>query len=292
MRNLSDLVFDDSALSGIVGEILLTGIAVLAFAIIAVSAFSMLDPVENPHIDVDGWPNNYTDKIHIRHTGGEILDTDDLKLMVKVNDTRKSYTSSDIKDKFYSKDTWGLSDTISVNVSEEFGQQVTSDKNIEFTLVHTKSSVVIENGILAVEKDDGDGNGDGDGGNGNGDGAGDARGRVEYVDESVYRSGNKNKTLGFEFNVTEGNVTISYIEVDEEGKKNPIINGSEDSDYKIKIDNVEINSKDKWPVNDVEGNNNEFYIESSSNLNEIPTKDLSVKFIFGDGSDKSFDYWQ
>ncbi|ADI73523.1 Protein of unknown function DUF1628 [Methanohalobium evestigatum Z-7303] len=288
MRSLSDLVSDDEAVSSIIGEILMTGIAVLIFAIIAVSVFSMLDPVEEPHIDVDGWPNNYTDKIHIRHEGGEKLSTEDLKLIVEVNDTRKSYTGNEIKDDFHNKDTWQIADTISVDISEEFGQEVTYDKDIEFTLIHTKSSTVIENGVLTSSKvgtgdgsGDGDDGGDGNGnGNGNGDGTVNASERVKYVDDSVNKNG---ANFNFSFSVNEGEVTIDNIEL-------YLVN----EDGPVGYNNIKINEREftNENINVPEGINH-FLIISDEIAKGGPGKeDISVKFIFGDGSEKLFDEWQ
>ncbi|MFP4654814.1 MAG: type IV pilin N-terminal domain-containing protein [Methanohalobium sp.] len=279
-KNSKSLIENSDAVTEVVGEILMTAIDVLAFSLISIFVFSYLDTIDKPHVDVEGWVDVDSDIINLRHSGGEVVETKDIKLILNLNGSREEIDVESV----YNEPTWRLGDFISINTSSKWNLNIKGNQYIESTIVHTKSNVVIENGILLSEEYK-------DGGIEGptfppGDNQSDY---VEYVDDSVETSsggssngsqGNKNR-LSFNFSVTDGiNVTITDVEL----KGNDI--------DKFWINSDKINNND-LPAN-VNGNNNiEIQEEGNSRFADDYEKDenesdINIIFLFNDSSSKSF----
>jgi FlaG/FlaF family flagellin (archaellin) len=65
---------DTNAVSGVIGEVLVTAIAVLAFSVIAVFVFSYADSQEKVYADIQGWMDVDSDTVRLRHAGGQTID--------------------------------------------------------------------------------------------------------------------------------------------------------------------------------------------------------------------------
>jgi len=86
---------DERAVSGLVGEIMLIGIVILAIGLITVSTYSYLnkDP-DPPHIEVNGLANLAENEIHLKHQGGESIEGGNLRVLVNVNGTTLPHTGA------------------------------------------------------------------------------------------------------------------------------------------------------------------------------------------------------
>ena len=163
IKRLQDFVRKDDAVIEVFSEILLTGIIVIAIAAAAAFVLSSLDEPDNVRVDIDHWVDNETDTLYFRHSGGEIVDVEDLELVVYVNGSYETLTSSQFN---YDSDEWALGDVIEINTSS---YDIDYD-NVPSKLVHTASSLVIYDayGSIGDSGADNGGNGGDDGGDGDG----------------------------------------------------------------------------------------------------------------------------
>ncbi|WP_209680566.1 LamG-like jellyroll fold domain-containing protein [Methanohalophilus levihalophilus] len=145
MKTLSS---DESAVAEVVGEILLSAIAVLAFAAIVTFIFANLGADESARVDVDAWTDIDTDTVSFRHTGGETIDVSDIAFLVNINGTIERIDSSQISS-FYGRDIWEFGDTIELNVSDMFGYNITENSSIESKLIHTSANLVVFDSFLS-----------------------------------------------------------------------------------------------------------------------------------------------
>ena len=150
--NKHRITSDERAVSGLVGEILLIGIAIVAIGLIAVSVYSYLnkDP-ETPHLEVTGMANMGTNEIHIKHQGGDPIECENLRVLVNVPGPLLDPYDDD------SPDRWGLSDEGIGNFDQwTLGNilvldtmpevNITDDDEIRVTIVSLSSSRVVVSG--------------------------------------------------------------------------------------------------------------------------------------------------
>ncbi|WP_410510409.1 type IV pilin N-terminal domain-containing protein [Methanosarcina hadiensis] len=114
---MKKLIKDSSAVSDVLGEILMTTVAVILIGSIAVSIFSYGGPDDSPHTQVNEWIDVETDTIYLENSGGEFIDTGDLEIVVNVNGIRYTYSSSNISENLGNKNSWELGDRIEINTS-------------------------------------------------------------------------------------------------------------------------------------------------------------------------------
>ena len=132
---------DDSAVAEVVGEILLTAIAVLAFAAVVTFIFSNLGAEESIRADVSAWTDIDSDTVYFRHTGGETVDINDIEFLLNLNGSTERVNSSRISSS-YNRDVWEFGDTIALNVSDMFGYNITENSSLQSKLVHTSANIV------------------------------------------------------------------------------------------------------------------------------------------------------
>ena len=152
---------DERAVSGLVGEIMLIGIVILAIGLITVSAYSYLnkDP-DPPHIEVNGLANLVSDEIYLKHQGGELIEGGNLRVLVNVDGTTlkpfdddadnsdrwgiKLREEDDVEHNF---DRWTLGDilVLATNMTEH-PVDLTEDSKIRVTIVHRPSNRVAVSG--------------------------------------------------------------------------------------------------------------------------------------------------
>jgi FlaG/FlaF family flagellin (archaellin)/PKD repeat protein len=150
--NKHRLTSDERAISGLVGEILLIGIVIVAIGLIAVSVYSYLnkDP-DTPHIEVDGVANMRTNEIHIKHQGGDPIECENLRVLVNVNGTLLDPFDDDSPDRWGISDEgignferWTLGNILVLDTMPEVN--ITEDDEIRVTLVSLSSNRVIVSG--------------------------------------------------------------------------------------------------------------------------------------------------
>ena len=127
------------------GEVLMTTISVLILGSIAVSVFSYSGPADVPRTQVKGWMNTQNDTIYLENRGGEFIDTESLEIAVNINESRSTYSSSQIYANLGNRSLWELGDTIEINTSEEWGINITGGDEIYVYLIDTPSNELIQN---------------------------------------------------------------------------------------------------------------------------------------------------
>lgn len=142
-----NLLENTDAVSEIIGEILLTGIAVIAFSIIAVFLLSPQESIEKPTIDVDGWVDSDIDTIWIRHVGGERIKTDNIKIYVDINNDRFEINPQQLS-AMHSEPLWQLGDTIGLDASTLWGKDIVDTDQIYVVIVHVPSNTVLKSGTV------------------------------------------------------------------------------------------------------------------------------------------------
>lgn len=151
---------DERAVSGLVGEVLLIGIVIVAIGLISVSVYSYLnkDP-DTPHIEVDGVANMMANEIHIKHQGGDSIEGRNLRVLVSVNGTTLPAFDEDTSDRWGIRikgengveenfDRWTLGDILVLDTYTNTPPQInlTDDDEIRVTIVSLSSSRVIVSG--------------------------------------------------------------------------------------------------------------------------------------------------
>ncbi|WP_340817903.1 type IV pilin N-terminal domain-containing protein [Methanolobus sp. WCC4] len=166
MKYQPSFLENTEAISEVVGEILLTAIAVIAFSVVAVSVFSYMDPQEQVHADIQGWVDVDSDTVYLRHAGGERVDIIKTRVLLDINGTRREVSSSELET-IKGSDIWDLGETILINTSQLWSVDIGEDDNVALIMLTTNSNLVIKSGTLLGE-DQGVGSYSGGSGNGTG----------------------------------------------------------------------------------------------------------------------------
>lgn len=140
---------NSDAVSDVIGELLMTAVAFLAFGIIAVFVLSF-HGTTMPHVDIDGWVDVNDDTVHIRHSGGNSVDTSYIRILLNLNGTRKELSNDDVY-AILGSSTWGLGDTILINTSQLWSITISEDDYVDETIVHTGHNIVMVSCVLLGE---------------------------------------------------------------------------------------------------------------------------------------------
>jgi PKD repeat protein len=157
---VSNFSQDETAVSEIIGEVLMTAIAVLAFSVLAVFVFSYLESDSAVHADVDGWVDVDSDTIYLRHSGGESIDLDKVEIILNLNGTRRDLSSSGLE-QILGSGSWHLGQTIEIDTDLLWNTTINEDDYVGMILLQTDSNIVIESGSLLGEEIVGIGSGSG-----------------------------------------------------------------------------------------------------------------------------------
>ncbi|MDY9926566.1 type IV pilin N-terminal domain-containing protein [Methanosarcina sp.] len=145
MPKIKEFIKNRSAVSDVVGEVLMTTIAVILISSIAVFIFSYDGAADVPRAQVKGWMSEQTDTIYLEHGGGEFIDTEALEIAVNINGDRYNYSSPQIYANLENKRSWELGDTIKVNTFNEWAVNLTNDSEINVYLIDKPSKKVFQN---------------------------------------------------------------------------------------------------------------------------------------------------
>jgi hypothetical protein len=137
------------AVSDVIGELLMTAVAFLAFGIIAVFVLSF-QGTTMPHVDIDGWVDVNDDSVYLRHSGGNTVDTSYIRIILNLNGTRKELSPDDVY-AILGSSTWGLGDTIVINTSQLWSITISEDDYVDDTIIHTGHNIVMVSGVLLGE---------------------------------------------------------------------------------------------------------------------------------------------
>lgn len=141
LRNLRKFLNSSDCVSGIVGDVLLIGIVVIVFGMLATMVFSLDRPLDIPHVAVEKWARAPTDTIYIRHCGGDVIDVDDLKIMVNINGSSYVYSQENVSG-CLNKSLWDLGDVITINTNDKWGVPLKKGDPVFLHLVDMDSKQV------------------------------------------------------------------------------------------------------------------------------------------------------
>lgn len=146
-RKPEPLIKNCDAVSEVIGEILMTAIAVLAISVISLYVLSFEGPTDAPHVDIDAWVDTNSNIINFRHTGGDTVNTASLRILLGINGIKQELNSDNMTS-ITGSDRWGLGDTIEIDTQQLWGTYLTENDTISATIVHTTSKVVLQTGTL------------------------------------------------------------------------------------------------------------------------------------------------
>ncbi len=140
---------DCDAISEIIGELLMVVIAVIAFGVLAVIMLSYMEHSDTLHVDVDGWVNVSADTIYFRHSGGEVVEAEKLRMILNLNGTLVELSSDNVT-AILGKSLWQLGDIPEIDAMDRWGIDIKEDDYVGGTMIH--KTTVIFTGTLLGEK--------------------------------------------------------------------------------------------------------------------------------------------
>lgn len=147
-RRENTFINDTKAVSELVGDMLMTAIAVLAFSVIAVFLFSYADSREVVYADIQGWVSADSDTVHLRHAGGQTIDVPDIRILLNINGTVREIPPSGLAD-LKGSSIWQPGEVISINVSNLWEDEITPVSPVSATMLDLNTNMVIMSGTLA-----------------------------------------------------------------------------------------------------------------------------------------------
>ena len=144
---------DCQAVSEVMGAVLMISIVVLAFSAVAITVFSderAMDPPHTPHTNLRENIDTSKDKVQIFHIGGEAIDLEDIKIILRVNGMQAEFNMSDPDVEIYDPDgnklphdgVFTLGDYIEIDPSSKIN--IEHGDVVDFYFVHSESSQVIQ----------------------------------------------------------------------------------------------------------------------------------------------------
>jgi len=144
LPDLKKLIENRSAVSEVMGEILMTTIAILLVSVISIFIFTYDGADDVPHTQVKEWIDADTDKIYLEHGGGKFLETEAFEIVATINGERYVYTSSKIYAELGNQSSWQLGDTIEIDASDEWGIDIRDEDSVKVFLIDKTSRQVIQ----------------------------------------------------------------------------------------------------------------------------------------------------
>jgi len=151
LPNIKKFIKNRSAVSDVMGEVLMTTIAVLLISSISVFIFSYDGAADVPRAQVKEWMDTQKNTIYLEHSGGEFIDTEDLEIVVNVNGTRYVYNSSQIYTNLGNKTSWELGDRIEIDTHSEWNLDIEEKHEVNVYLIDMPSKKVFQNLQLSTE---------------------------------------------------------------------------------------------------------------------------------------------
>ncbi|MHC1565217.1 MAG: type IV pilin N-terminal domain-containing protein [Candidatus Syntropharchaeales archaeon] len=137
---------DENAVSEIVGEILMIGVVVISFGLVTTFVYTYLSgPDISPGIDVTGIADDTLDTIYLKHSGGEWIGENELKVILRINNTTYQYNCTD---------EFRLGDVIEINTSGEYGLDLRRGEEVTILLIHVPTGQIISSGELGYRAAD------------------------------------------------------------------------------------------------------------------------------------------
>ncbi|MEM2925429.1 MAG: type IV pilin N-terminal domain-containing protein [Methanocellales archaeon] len=144
---MRELFQSEGAVSEVIGELLMTSIAVVAFSIVAAFVFSYPINEDTPHVEVQAWAKAPS-TIYLKHVGGDPVDVKNLRIVICINGSISIWNSS--RSSF---STWFLGDIIKINTTLDItpGMNFSTSETLEVAVFYIKSGQQIARGYLKGE---------------------------------------------------------------------------------------------------------------------------------------------
>lgn len=139
---LKKLIKNNGAVSEVMGEVLLTSIAVLLVSSIGIFISTYDGATDVPHTQVKEWMNEGTDIIYLEHNGGEFLEIEAFEIAVNINGTKYIPPASIYSD--LNRSSWQLGDRIEINTSSNWGVDIKDKDEIKVFLIDIPSKQTIQ----------------------------------------------------------------------------------------------------------------------------------------------------
>ncbi|AKB73364.1 hypothetical protein MSLAZ_0103 [Methanosarcina lacustris Z-7289] len=150
-RTEKKITSDEQAVSEVMGQVLLVGIAVIMLSSLSVFVFSQDGPADIPHTDVLEIMDTSTDTICLKHGGGEPIRAEDAEIILNINGKKYVYTSSQIYKSLGNRSVWDVGDTIEINTMSTWTVDLKNRDEVELYLVDTPSKELIRKSSLTTE---------------------------------------------------------------------------------------------------------------------------------------------
>ncbi|WP_084600809.1 type IV pilin [Methanolacinia paynteri] len=124
---------DDSALSPVIGEMMMIALAVLLVSIFSVTLLGLLPAERSDSIDIIRSYNSSSDTLQLWHKGGDWVKKSDLKVVI-IRDDHTTETIS-LSDDNLEGDSFDLGDNITITKNLVSGDivRLISDKNVIYS---------------------------------------------------------------------------------------------------------------------------------------------------------------
>jgi FlaG/FlaF family flagellin (archaellin) len=143
MLDIKKLMESQKAVSEVVGEVLLTTIAVLLVSSIGIFVATYDGATDVPHTQVREWMDAGNDNIYLEHSGGEFLAVKDLEIAVSINGSKYNCPPG-VYSNLNDNSTWQLGDRIAINTSSEWGVDIKETDEVKVFLIDSPSKQVIQ----------------------------------------------------------------------------------------------------------------------------------------------------
>ena len=143
MRNFDEIKENCDAISGIIGEVLLTGIIVIMLSSVAVALYSIEEPVNTPHASVEELVDASSSTIYLKHVGGEPIPVEDMKISININGESYVYSPDDISENMAGKKMWEIADVIEIDTDEEWSIGIENENDVTVKIIEMASKEVL-----------------------------------------------------------------------------------------------------------------------------------------------------
>ncbi|MDD4330853.1 MAG: type IV pilin N-terminal domain-containing protein [Methanosarcinaceae archaeon] len=145
MRLSKALMEDSRAVSGIIGETLLTCIVVLMLGTLGLFVFSNLQPPPQTfNFDVEGWANPASSTLYIRHCGGEEIDVEKVDIVITINEDKRKESLENISKVLEKKGYWELGELVEIDMSKKWGIKVKEGDCLNVYIINKESTQLIQ----------------------------------------------------------------------------------------------------------------------------------------------------
>ncbi|MDD3041420.1 MAG: type IV pilin N-terminal domain-containing protein [Methanosarcinaceae archaeon] len=133
---------NNSAVSEIVAQLLMTTMVVIALSGVGAIVFSYSGPEEIPHPDVHEGASVFSDTIYMRHCGGVPIDIGELEIKLNVNGFQY-VCSPDSLFQNLGKSRWEFGDELRIDTRAEWGLDLKKNDSIRVYLIDIPSKQLI-----------------------------------------------------------------------------------------------------------------------------------------------------